>query len=617
MLSSSRKGSSGEASVLGSPGFSSNMGDNSASPHHSLPGSSHSSVNGPLIQNSSPSPSFMPHSANPTQLTPQFNPQPRRNLGVLPPCPNRPSSSLCQNTNGVKTSRETTPSIHPVQDSNFKRKESQSQPKKTPVKPMWVDVAVLPRIPKIKRESSNIPNDGTTQGGSCDGSQSKNSSSSARNGSGLPEGCMNNLSGDKGRQQSVDQQKSHSDSQAQRSRPDRASSSAAFSNSFSSSSGTSASQQQHASFSSSSSVSFRINSSGNSWHAKRLNIASSFPTGSNVKDKEDTKKKQLHKDKQKLLTSHAAFSEEQNDNTYDPFNPTLSDSSNSSDEMKSPSWYRSPQCVRNEERARISETKDSLPDKQDMVCVKTETQDTEISEEEPGSAQNTGSQNVKVSEFWVEAEEDSELKDVNTEKPKESPETNIKQEPYSDESEKESESHDGRIKSESENKGTTPPVQQSTDQIKIEQKTEEEAGDDAKAPRSSLVNYDDDSSASSSTSTKNMQQEHVKSEFRFCPKSESKDSGHKKQTSKASKERRSSSSETDRGRREYRHGSEKRSKRKDEHKDSRSSWSQSRERRRAHSSSDSSQPNSPDRTHRKRRRSQSRSADEARRRRSR
>lgn len=490
---------------------------------------------------------------------------------------------------------------------------------------MWVDVAVLPRIPKIKRESSNITNDGTSQGGSYDSNRSKSSSSCARNGSGLPEGCMNNLSGDKGRQQSVDQQKSRSDSQAQRSRPDRASSSAAFSNSFSSSSsGSSASQQQqHASFSSSSAVSFRINSSGNSWHAKRLNIASSFPTGSNVKEKEDTKKKQLHKDKQKLLTSHAAFSEEQNDNnTYDPFNPTLSDSSNSSDEMKSPSLYRSPRCVRNEGRAHISETMDSLPNKQDMVRVKTETQETEVSQEEPGSVLNTASQNVKFSDLWVEAEEESELVDVNTEKPSKSPETNIKQEPYSDESEKEeSESRDVRIKRENEIKSktteTAPPVRQSIDQIKNEQKTEGESVNDAKAPSSSLVNYDDDSSSSSSSSTKNRQQEHVKSEFRFCPKSPSKNSGHKKQTSKASKEQPSSSSETDRARKEYQHGSEQRSKRKDEYKDSRSRRSRSRERRRAHSTSDSSQPNSPDRTRRKTRRSRSQSADEARRRRSR
>lgn len=640
MLSSSRKSSSRDASALGSSGFSSNLEDNFASPHHNsnLAGSSHSSVNGFLTQHPSPSPSFTSHSTNPIHPTPNFVPPPRGNLGLLPPCPNRPTSSPChQDASGVRSTRETTSSsIHPIQDPNFKSKEmspSQSQPQKTNLKPTWVDVAVLPRIPKIKREGSNFTNDGTSQGGNYDSNRvfvckgGSSSSSGAGNGSGLPEGSMNSLSGDKGRQQSVDQQKSHSDSQAQRNQPDRASSSSAFSNSFSSSSsGTSASQPQHALFSSSSAVSFRIKSSRNSWHAKRLN-STSFPTGSSKKEKEEeAKKKQLHNDKRKLLISHAAVNEEQDDddddnNTYDPFNPTLSDPSTSGDEAVSPSFYRSRLCATHEKKSRFSETKDPFSNDQDLVHVKTETQEAEEEEEEeePGSSLNTVSQNIKFSEHCVKVEEESELVDVNIEQQTVSPETNIKQEPNSDESEKEeSEKHDGRIESESEIKSevtsTTPPVQQSFDQINIEQKAQGENGHSAKSSSSSLLNYRDDSSASRSTAAKKRQQEHVKSDFPSCSKSPAKDLDSKKQTSKASKERRSSSSETDRDRREYQQGSDKRSRNKEKCKDSRSRRSRSRERRRAHSSSDSSQSNSPDRTQRKRRWSQSRSTDETRRR---
>ncbi|XP_017278545.1 PHD and RING finger domain-containing protein 1 isoform X2 [Kryptolebias marmoratus] len=653
MLPSRRKSSSsGDVSALGSPGFSSNMGDDSTSPHHdgSLPGSSHSSVNGLLTQNSFPPASFMPHSANPSKPTPHSNLSPRRNLGLLPPCPNRPTSTPhLHDANGVRSSRETSSSsVHPIQDTNFKSKgvtPSQSQPKKAPVKPMWVDVSVLPRIPKIKRESSNITNDGTSHGGSYGSNRvigstgNSSSSSGASSGSGLPEGSMNNFSGDKGRQQSVDQQKSRSDSQAQRNRPDRASSSSAFSNSFSSSSssssssGTSASQPQHALFSSSSSVSFRINSSGNSWHAKRLNIKSSSSTGSNIKEKwrkkeEEIKKKQLHKDKQKLLKSHAVSEEQDDDNNiYDPFNPTLSDSSSSGDEAESPGLYRSPLHATHEGRGRISETKDSVPNKRDLVHVKPETQETELSQEAPGTSLNAVSQKRKFSEHRVKVEEESEWVDVNTEKQAASPDTNIKQEPSSDESEKdESEGHDGRIKSGSEIKSEmtsiTPPVQQSIDQINMDLKAEGESGHDSEAPSSSPLKYRDDSSASSSTTTKKRQQEHIKSDFASCSKSPTRDLDHKKQTSKASKEQQSSSSETDRGRRddlshEDHQGSEKRSKKKEKDKDRSSRRSRSKERRNSHSTSDSSQSNSPDRTQRRRRWSRSRSADKTRKRRSR
>ncbi|KAM4572837.1 uncharacterized protein phrf1 isoform 2-T2 [Odontesthes bonariensis] len=638
-----RKSSSSEdASTPINPGISPNLGDNSLSPHYSgdLPGSSHSSVNRHLSQNSSHLPSFMPSSSNHIQQTPHSDVPPRGDPSFHSRRPNRPTPPPCHlGTNEVRAPRVTTfSSVQPIQQSNLKSNEmasSQSQPKKAPTKPMWVDVSVLPRIPKIKKESSNVTNDIISQGGS----QSNNrvgsnrgrngNSTSSSNGYGMPETGMNSLSRDKGRQQSVDHQKGQADGQTQRPQSDGASSSSAFSSSFSSSSsGTSASQPQYASSSSSSSaVSFRINASGNAWHARRLSMASSSTTGAPIqqhrrKKEDEAKKKQLHKDKQMLLASHTPIGKEQDSNNiYDPFNPTLSDSSSSGDEAEGTSFNSSPQRATQEQKtSTLGKKEGSALSRWDLVQVKTESQETKVSQEEPGTAQNTIVDPI-LSVDCVKVEQESKLVDVKIEKQTLSLDSKVKREPKVDDA-KESEScGDGiRSYSNSEMAETKPPAHRSLDQLKTEKEAQpDDNGQYAGFANKSLLNYGHDSSASRSAATKKKQKEETKSDSTSCSKSPLKDLGHKKQTSKTSKEQQSSSSETDRSRKEDHHasGQEGNKKERDKDKDGSSRRSRSRERRRARSTSDSSQPNSPDRTQRKRRHSQSRSRDETRRRRSR
>lgn len=507
---------------------------------------------------------------------------------------------------------------------------SHSQPKKAPTKPMWVDVSVLPRIPKIRREGSSVTAGGASQSGSSRDSSSRGSSShsvTGSNGYGMPETSMNSLAGDKGRQQSVDQQKGQSDSQTQRHRSDGASSSSAFSNSFASSSsstGSHASQSRYSSSSSSSStVSFRINSSGNSWHSRRLNIASSSPaTGNTVqenwrKKEDEAKKRQLHRDKQMLLASRTPVGKEQENNMYDPFNPTLSDSSSSGDEAESTSLDSSSRQATNESKASSLGNEEGLVQtKQNLVQVKTETQETEVSQEEPRRDQGTISQETRGSELSVKAERESRLIDIKTEKPTLLFNTKVKKEPGLDDAD-ELEVCGDKSKSylNSQTADATSTAHQSLKLFKIEREPQEEENGHCAG-----TNYKDDSSrASSSANTKKKQKEEAKSESPSCSKSPLRDSGHKKKTSKDLKDQHSSSSETDRGRRGDHHASGQgdRQKEKDKDKERSSRRSRSRERRRGHSTSDSSQPNSPDRSRRKRRRSRSRSRDETRRRRSR
>ncbi|XP_036068412.1 PHD and RING finger domain-containing protein 1 isoform X4 [Oryzias melastigma] len=237
---------------------------------------------------------------------------------------------------------------------------SQAHAKRAAVKPMWVDVSELPRIPKIKRKSHEGPD--------------------ASRPAGILSVGLNRPSGDKGKNQSEDQQK---DNWTHRHRSERDGS---FSSSFSSS-GSSASQPQCPP-SSSSAVSFRINSSGNSWHARRLNIGCS--SGENLEDvrrrKEDeAKRRLLIRDKQMLLASRTPTSRGQESDIYDPCNPTTSDSGSSADETESkrsdckregPSWG-------NRDEMRLS-----MHD----VQVKTEKQEMQISQVKMGSPQKSRSQ---------------------------------------------------------------------------------------------------------------------------------------------------------------------------------------------------------------------------------
>ncbi|XP_035012229.2 PHD and RING finger domain-containing protein 1 isoform X1 [Hippoglossus stenolepis] len=622
---SSNSSSSGDATI--NPEMSPIQGDSSPSPHFNghLPGSSHSSINRPLSTSSVRSPPCTPHSAIHTQPPPYSDLPPRGHPGLQPPRSNRHNPSPGhRGTNEVRASRETSSSsIHTAPGSNFKGTiPSQSQPKKAAAKPTWVDVSVLPRIPKIKRESSGETNDGSSQAGSNRISSTNGSSSS--NGYGMPETGMNSLAGDKSRKQSVDKQKGRVDGQGQRHRSDGAGSSSAFSNSFSSSSsstGSPASQSRNPSASSSSSsVSFRINASGNSWQSRRLSVTSPSTSGGSVKEhrreKEDeAKRRQLRRDKQMLLASHTLVNDEQDStNIYDPFNPTLSDASSSDSEAESSSQDKSSLHATHEFKApSLRRKEDVMQNKQDRVRVKTEEEETEVSQGElrRANALETISQEAGCSQEYVKVEKESRLVDIKVEKQTSLLDTIVKREPGLDDEEEAERSPNVTMDLNSDTADITVPAHHSLDLLKTEKETvKEESVESEGSQRGAFPNCRKDSSASSSAPTKKKQTE-SKSVSTSCSKSPSRDLGHKRKTSKAPKESQSSSSETDKGRRGDHHASGQGGRQKEKEKDrERSSRrSRSRERRRARSTSQSSQSTSPDKSSRKKRRSRSHSKE--------
>ncbi|KAJ8249196.1 hypothetical protein GJAV_G00232190 [Gymnothorax javanicus] len=188
--------------------------------------------------------------------------------------------------------------------------------KKPPPKPMWEDVSALPRIPKIKRAAE------------ADENRSR--------GSRLPDSCVSNLAGTRGRQQAVEQGSSRSEQERVEGggKPGQdgagTSSGLSHSSSFSSSSsGSAVTPGGSSSSSSSSTVSFRINASANSWHARRLAGIGSFSNPLEVA-RDDSWKKRL-KSKQLLLSSMRSQSKDTavKAEVYDPFDPTGSDSAES------------------------------------------------------------------------------------------------------------------------------------------------------------------------------------------------------------------------------------------------------------------------------------------------
>ena len=619
---SSNSSSSGDVTI--NPGMSPIQGDSSPSPHFNghLPGSSHSSINTSSVR----SPLCTPHSAIHTQPPPYSDLPPRGHPGLQPPRPNRHTPSPGhRGTNEVRASRETSSSSssHTAPGSNFKGTiPSQSQPKKAAAKPTWVDVSVLPRIPKIKRESSGETNDGSSQAGSNRIGSTNGSSGS--NGYGMPETGMNSLAGDKSRKQSVDQQKGRVDGQGQRHRSDGAGSSTAFSNSFSSSSsstGSPASQSRNPSSSSaSSSVSFRINASGNSWQSRRLSVTSPSTSGGSMKEhrreKEDeAKRRQLRRDKQMLLASHTLVNDEQGTaNIYDPFNPTLSDSSSSDSEAESSRQDKSSLHATHEFKApSLRRKEDVMQNKQDRVRVKTEEEETEVSQEElrRANALETISQEAGCSQENVKVEKESRLVNIKVEKQTSLLDIIVKREPGLDDEGEAERSPNVTMDLNSDTAGITVPAHHSLHLLKTEKETvKEECVESEGSQRGAFPNCRKDSSASSSAPTKKKQTE-SKSGSTSCSKSPSKDLGHKRKTSKAPKESQSSSSETDKGRRGDHHASGQGGRQKEKEKDrERSSRrSRSRERRRARSTSQSSQSNSPDKSSRKKQRSRSHSKD--------
>lgn len=591
----SKISSSGDASAQISPGMSPNLEDSFPSHHNrDLTGFSNTSANRLFPQSSTCLPSFM-SSANHTQ-SPTLTTHP----SLLPSLQERPTSFLGhRETTDVEIPRASASSSnHPIPDFNSKIKEmasSQSELKKTATKPMWVDVSVLPRIPKIKRESTGSINNNTSQrsGNIINGSRgNRSNSATSSNGYGMPERGINSLAQDKSRQHSVDHQKGTAGGQSQRHRPDGAGSSSSFSSSFSSSSSTGYSASQPCYSSSSSAVSFRINPSGNSWHSRRLSIPSSSSSGCSMqehwrKKEEEQRKRQLHKDKQMLLASRTMVNKEQeSNNIYDPFNPTLSDSSSSDGETESSSLDRSSQRVTDKKKTSSLGNKDGpVQSKLELIQVKTETQEMEISQEEPkrDSTQETISQDVRCKEEYVKTYKESRLVDANVVKQTELCKIKIKKEP-----ELEDVGECGRS-------GNTVP--HSPDLLKTEKDALEEAnGQNVGTSNIGSTSYKKGSSSPSSAPTNKKLKPETKSNTAMCSKSPSGGLGIKKKTSKSSKEQQPSSTEA-------------RQKEKERDKEQSFRQSNSKDRARSHSNSESSQSSSPERTRRKRQRSQSRSKD--------
>ncbi|XP_021456146.2 PHD and RING finger domain-containing protein 1 isoform X1 [Oncorhynchus mykiss] len=562
-LGSSRSSSSGESVAQNHSGMSPNP---EAVSSLSLPtngdlgvGPSCSPLNRPSL--SSPGPCSSP-------LTPP-SPCPASHSQTSPPP--RPSPSLGQSHWGAtgvqlphRTQREATSTTTPTPDSRSRGRETvppQPQAKKAAPKPVWeAPVSVLPRIPKIKRESGGLTNGSVSRGGS----------SSRANGNGFPEACVNSLGGNRGRQPRVDQQQQgRTEGQTQRQRPEQAGSSSAFSSSFSSSSDSPANPAL------ASTVCFRINASGNAWHARQLNNASAmFATGNSqeplsTEEEAVKRRREERSSKQRpLATSHTQVKEEEGD-IYDPFHPTGSDSNASESEGESHAGGKlsmaHKECTIYQVKAEALENRVSL-------------------ERDEGSG---------------------EVLDVKSEADTAKP------------------GHGPHNAPRSGMTGTSTPLSQSHVPGKKERK---EQGGKNREPQSQKTDHFSSSSASSHHSNKMVKTE-IKSEPQDSPpkslsrsKSNSRPSGHGRKTSKggeSSTERGSTSNSPEAGRRrgdkapeqQGRKRGDKEGKRGEEGGERRSRRSESRERRLLCSPSDSSTSETSERSRKKKRRSCSLSKD--------
>lgn len=534
-------------------------------------------------QSPSLSPLFTPPSASHPQPLHHSDFAPRGHLSLQPTSTTKSPGLWATNGVGAPSSTAQTPNL-------ISKVPSQSQTKKAPTKPMWVDVSVLPRIPKIKRDSSSVVNGAGGGGGDSDKNRRGNSSpcTSSSNRNGMPETGMTSLAGEKNSQQSVDQQQGRTSRQAHRPRPDGAGSSSAFSNSFSSSSlyaGSPSTQTCHSS--SSSAVSFRINSSGNSWQSRRLSVTSTTSAGEGSvqgrwREKADeARKRQLHRDKQMLLASRTSISkEEDTSNIYDPFNPTLSDSSSSDGEAENTS-----DASRQASRAASGGNKQGgVQIKQEPVQVKSEKEERAVSQEEPACPQETVQQTVRCT---VKVEKDTQVVKASTG-------IKVKREPGLDDADETDRCP--QVKGCLTSDIPSPALHRS---LKLETETHMEvSGQSFGPPSTGLPNQQKDPSTSGSASN----QIKVKTEIRSDLTSPPRDSKTPAKKDVSCKQPHSNSSEADRGRRGQHHASGQGDRRqRDKERDTRS-----RERRRTHSISDSSQCESPER---KRHRPRSQSKD--------
>ncbi|XP_019895992.2 PHD and RING finger domain-containing protein 1 isoform X2 [Esox lucius] len=336
---SSRNSSSGESVAPLHPGMSPNpaaislslsataelLGGPSSSSSHSSPG--------PCL---SPVPASSPRRPSHSQTQPPLG-HPR----LLPAAPRIPSPSSGHSHWGAGNVRiahktksgavSTSPSTHDSHSRGWEAVPPQPEAKKAAPKPVWeAPVSLLPRIPKIKRESGGLLNGLASRGGSsCSGGGADV----------VPEACVNSLAGNRGRHPGTDRPQQQGRTGGQIQRPDRAGSASTFSSSFSStsSSGSPANPPRSFSASSSSTVCFRINTSGSVWHARQVsNAPAVFAAGDSPERAEEEKvrrKREKSRSTAKPPASDRQVKEEEGEgDMYDPFHPTGSDSNASDSE---------------------------------------------------------------------------------------------------------------------------------------------------------------------------------------------------------------------------------------------------------------------------------------------
>ncbi|XP_049578635.1 PHD and RING finger domain-containing protein 1 isoform X1 [Syngnathus scovelli] len=585
-----KRNSSEESSGLPQPVISASLAESSSSSYDNrhLPGASHTNLNRPLSQCSS-----APSDVNNSQ-PPHFPDLSSRGRLCLQPPLKKPSPSFgVQRTNGSSMCGALTS----CRDSNLSSYskttlQSQCQPNKAPTKPMWMDVDNVPRIPKIKRDAANYGNSGANK--------SNSNSSSSINNSGMPETAVVSFAGDKNRQKHVGQQ-----SNTDRQPPNQgAGSSQAFSNSFSicsSSVSPSASlSNSSASSSTSSSISFRINASGNSLHSRRLVLPSFSASGSSTQGErreklDEAKKRQEHRDQQKMLASRSAAAHKKDINVYDPSNPTISDSSSSDSESESSDRNN----CRFNSLPRSAFTYDVAQSKQKLLQTKNKTPESEVAQEESRSAHlQTPSRLGSCTSRVVKVEKDSILVDIKMDN--RTPFGGFKRQTGLADLGIDMFGHGVKSCSGSKTTVTFSPVQHSLDHLK----TEEESGRHALSSKNAIDRKIDSSGSGSSYINIRLKQE--KSDSRSPPK----DLSHEKKTSSqvvpSNQHTASRISQSDRDKTKDHLVSKQEDQQKKTDKD-RERRSRSRDRR-THSSSGSSLSSSPKRSRKNKRRHRSRSS---------
>ncbi|MGH0148096.1 UNVERIFIED_CONTAM: hypothetical protein FKN15_011907 [Acipenser sinensis] len=259
-------------------------------------------------------------------------------------------------------------------NSELHSKSSTGVARMNPPKPVWLDVSELPRIPKIKRENA----------GDSQPSGSRNN--------GIPDSCMNRLMGNGDGDKTADQGLLRGD-QSRGETSERQWHGAGGSTSTNYSGHARSVSYSSQGSTGSSTVSFRINTSGNLWHCRRLANTGAF---SNPLKSADDSHQNSSKEKRHLFPSHSEKKEKNIKNEmYDPFDPTGSDSSSSgsiSDIFQSPS----------------SESETAGCSVQDSVSQEQELQTASLL----ASRHHDNAEKLQVKDMDLEGESDLEEQDV-------------------------------------------------------------------------------------------------------------------------------------------------------------------------------------------------------------